>query len=257
MDRRKTGQLIADARKEQGLTQKELAAKLHVSDRAVSKWERGSGFPDVSLLEPLAEALELGVLDLLRGERGEEANACRAAEETVRALEEARKCNEAEERRAKRTLAAALAGVLLVLALLGWIRVPLHHTVLAGVYENGVQTAVTEVEVAGYLRLKMAGLIYCGRIKVPLSKSSLEEKTDLRYEIPIEPGGKATSPTSKRWHGNLFPAERPFVGETFCLTPGMRDFAFTMTDGHVVATTPAMYVRCATAAMAALPEQIS
>ena len=52
------------------MTQKELAAALHVSDRAVSKWERGAGFPDISLLEPLADTLGLGVLDLLRGERG-------------------------------------------------------------------------------------------------------------------------------------------------------------------------------------------
>lgn len=52
------------------MTQKELAAALHVSDRAVSKWERGAGFPDISLLEPLADALGLGVLDLLRGEQG-------------------------------------------------------------------------------------------------------------------------------------------------------------------------------------------
>lgn len=58
------------SRKEQNMTQKELAAALHVSDRAVSKWERGAGFPDISLLEPLADALGLGVLDLLRGEQG-------------------------------------------------------------------------------------------------------------------------------------------------------------------------------------------
>ena len=70
MDRTKTGALIAAARKEQNMTQKELAAALHVSDRAVSKWARGAGFPDISLLEPLADALGLGVLDLLRGERG-------------------------------------------------------------------------------------------------------------------------------------------------------------------------------------------
>ena len=68
MDRTKTGALIAAARKEQNMTQKELAAALHVSDRAVSKWERGAGFPDISLLEPLADTLGLGVLDLLRGE---------------------------------------------------------------------------------------------------------------------------------------------------------------------------------------------
>ena len=62
MDRTKTGALIAAARKEQNMTQKELAAALHVSDRAVSKWERGAGFPDISLLEPLADALEQGTV---------------------------------------------------------------------------------------------------------------------------------------------------------------------------------------------------
>lgn len=71
MDREKTGALIASARKERGLTQKELAAQLHVSDRAVSKWERGAGFPDISLLEPWADALGVQVLDLLRGEETE------------------------------------------------------------------------------------------------------------------------------------------------------------------------------------------
>ena len=52
-----------------GLTQRELAEQLHISDRAVSKWERGAGFPDVSMLIPLAEALGLSVLELLRGEQ--------------------------------------------------------------------------------------------------------------------------------------------------------------------------------------------
>ena len=72
MDKAKTGALIAAARKEKDMTQRELAAALHVSDRAVSKWERGAGFPDISLLEPLADALGLDVLDLLQGERGTE-----------------------------------------------------------------------------------------------------------------------------------------------------------------------------------------
>ena len=73
MNKEKTGALIAAARKEKNMTQKELAKVLHVSDRAVSKWERGAGFPDVSLLEPLAEALDLRVMDLLRGEEQEQA----------------------------------------------------------------------------------------------------------------------------------------------------------------------------------------
>ena len=69
MDNRKTGTLIAARRQELELTQKELAERLNVSDRAVSKWERGAGFPDVSLLEPLADALGLSVLELIHGQR--------------------------------------------------------------------------------------------------------------------------------------------------------------------------------------------
>ena len=79
MDAAKTGELIARARREKGMTQKELADKLHVSNKAVSRWETGAGFPDVSSLEPLAAALDLTVTALLSGvEDGE------PAEELVR-----------------------------------------------------------------------------------------------------------------------------------------------------------------------------
>lgn len=62
MDCQKTGQVIARRRQELGLTQKELAQGLNISDRTVSRWERGVGFPDISLLEPLSDALGLSVL---------------------------------------------------------------------------------------------------------------------------------------------------------------------------------------------------
>lgn len=71
MDAMKTGALIAQVRKEKGLTQKELAEKVYVSVQAVSKWELGKNFPDLALMEPLAEALDLTVSELLAGERGE------------------------------------------------------------------------------------------------------------------------------------------------------------------------------------------
>ena len=69
MDNAKTGSLIAARRKELGLTQKELADKLHLSDRTVSKWERGLSFPDIALLEPLAQQLDLTVSEVLTGSR--------------------------------------------------------------------------------------------------------------------------------------------------------------------------------------------
>lgn len=72
MDATKTGTFIAILRKEQGLTQRELAEQLMVSDKAVSRWETGRGVPDIENLEALAGTLDVSVAELLRGERIEE-----------------------------------------------------------------------------------------------------------------------------------------------------------------------------------------
>jgi transcriptional regulator with XRE-family HTH domain len=68
MDAKKFGSFVAASRKEKGLTQMELAGKLQVTDKAVSRWERGIGFPDIGMLEPLAESLGITVLELLKSE---------------------------------------------------------------------------------------------------------------------------------------------------------------------------------------------
>ena len=69
MDKEKTGQLITELRKEKGLTQKQLAEALNVTDKAVSKWERGLSFPDISMLEPISELLGVSIMEILAGER--------------------------------------------------------------------------------------------------------------------------------------------------------------------------------------------
>lgn len=69
IDREAFGAFLVRLRKEKELTQKELAEQLYVSDKAVSKWERGLSLPDISLLTPLAECLGVTVTELLRGER--------------------------------------------------------------------------------------------------------------------------------------------------------------------------------------------
>lgn len=61
MDNQKLGIFITELRKEKGLTQAQLAQKLNVTDKAVSKWERGVGFPDIKLLEPLADVLDISL----------------------------------------------------------------------------------------------------------------------------------------------------------------------------------------------------
>ena len=73
MDKETFGSFIAKLRRERKMTQQELAEQLHVTDRAVSKWERGLSYPDVTLLEPLALALGIGVETLLTGQATEAA----------------------------------------------------------------------------------------------------------------------------------------------------------------------------------------
>ncbi|MBQ8831221.1 MAG: helix-turn-helix transcriptional regulator [Oscillospiraceae bacterium] len=65
MDANYTGKLIADSRRSLNMTQKDIAERLHVSIAAVSKWERGMNFPDLALVEPLADILGISASKLL------------------------------------------------------------------------------------------------------------------------------------------------------------------------------------------------
>ncbi len=74
MDLNKIGSLIKTKRKELGLTQEELAKKLNVTEKAISRWETGRGTPDISLLIPLSKELNVSVLEILNGEKVEDEN---------------------------------------------------------------------------------------------------------------------------------------------------------------------------------------
>jgi len=71
MNQIKIGKFIAECRKKQNLTQIQLAEKLNITDRAVSKWERGMSLPDISLLQELSDILNINVTELLDGKRSE------------------------------------------------------------------------------------------------------------------------------------------------------------------------------------------
>lgn len=71
MNAKTTGKIINAKRKEKGLTQIQLARILNVSNRAVSKWENGDGFPDISLLPDIAAALDITIDELLTGSKPE------------------------------------------------------------------------------------------------------------------------------------------------------------------------------------------
>lgn len=116
MDKEVFGGFIADLRKETGMTQKQVADRLHVTDRAVSKWERGLSYPDVTLMEPLAAVFSISVEELLTCRR----KASAAAEPELPALHSVLTITQEEKRlRTRRTrvlfCAAAAALVLAVL----------------------------------------------------------------------------------------------------------------------------------------------
>ena len=68
MDKYVTGAVIRKLRESKNMTQEELAEKIYVTGKAVSKWENGQGFPDISLIELLSKALDISVIELLSGE---------------------------------------------------------------------------------------------------------------------------------------------------------------------------------------------
>lgn len=117
MDAHKFGAFVAGRRREKNMTQADLASKIQVTDKAVSRWERGLGFPDINIIEPLADALEVSVLELMKSERmavnqvtGEE-----AAEVIADTLNVARLQRRRERRNAFRILGVTAAIVIFLL----------------------------------------------------------------------------------------------------------------------------------------------
>ena len=111
MDQIKIGKFIADERKRKGYTQKQLSEKLEISDKTISKWERGNGFPEVSLLLPLCNELEMTVNELLAGERVSEEDYRKKAEENMVNL-----VREAQESKKKIILSVVVAALTIIAA---------------------------------------------------------------------------------------------------------------------------------------------
>ena len=111
MDQIKTGKFIADERKKKGYTQRQLAEQLGISDKTISKWERGNGFPEISLLLPLCNELDLSVNELLTGERISETEYREKAEENMVNL-----VKEAQESKKKIILSGLVSALVIIAA---------------------------------------------------------------------------------------------------------------------------------------------
>ena len=110
MDTEKIGRFIAETRKDLGLTQRELADRPSISDKAVSKWERGKSLPDISVMQALCGELHISINDLLSGEKLSEDDFDRKAEENIMSLmEENKKQKESNMGNSVKTVIGLLA----------------------------------------------------------------------------------------------------------------------------------------------------
>lgn len=162
MDQIKIGKFIAAARKAHGMTQKQLAERLLISDKTVSKWERGKGLPEVGLMLPLCELLEITVNDLLSGEKISENNYQKKAEENMMSLMQ-------ENQENKKHLAlSVICGVITIIAVCALVVIaaymPIPAAARIALIVLAVATGAAGVGAAAVLDVK-AGYYECPHCK--------------------------------------------------------------------------------------------
>ena len=161
MNKERLGNFISGERKNLGLTQKDLAVRLHVTDKAVSKWERGMSYPDVTLLEPLAAALDLTVEELMACRRQAQPEQ-KGAEETMHnLLDISRDSVRQEQRRSWKRIAAVLVLLAITAAVVAWTQImvteDVQDTLVLTETVDGVDYVYIEGEEGHLLKLRYEG----------------------------------------------------------------------------------------------------
>lgn len=162
MNQMKIGKFIADTRKERNMTQQQLADALSISNKTVSKWECGRGLPEVSLMLPLCETLQITVNDLLTGARVAEVDYQRKAEENMMNLMQENQENK------KRMALSIICGVITIIAvcslviIAAYIEMPTVARI--AVIAFAILTAVVGIGTAAMLEIK-AGYFECPHCK--------------------------------------------------------------------------------------------
>lgn len=174
MDQDKIGAFIAERRKSLSLTQAQLAEKLNITDRAVSKWETGRAMPDVSIMLSLCKTLKISVNDLLNGEVVSMDNYNEKTEKVL--LEMAKQKEESDKRLLRLELFIGFTVSIVFLALISivayvemqqWLKITL--IIIATVpFALGLAYALRIEQIAGYYKCAK-----CGHRYVPKYKSVL------------------------------------------------------------------------------------
>ena len=174
MDQIKVGKFIAETRKSQGLTQRQLADVLSISDKTVSKWECGKGLPEVSLMLPLCGALNITVNDLLSGGRVSEADYRKKAEENMMNLMQE---NAENKRRMAISIVCGAITIIAVCALVviaAYIEMPTVARVAVLIF--AIATAAVGVGAAAILEQRAGHYQcpYCGTLFVPTMREYIK-----------------------------------------------------------------------------------
>ncbi len=127
MDPKKVGELIHEARICKNMTQKDLAVSLHITDKAVSKWERGLSIPDISLLIPISNILDISVYDLLGGKMNVDKISKEDAEQVVKTTIEKGVQDGKWKNRIKNIIIAILSTIVICGLVIGGISLLLRY----------------------------------------------------------------------------------------------------------------------------------
>ena len=167
MDQIVIGKFIASERKRKGYTQRQVADILEISDKTISKWERGNGFPEVSLLLPLCNELDITVNELLSGERVSEEDYQKKAEENMMSM-----IKEREENK-KKVILTTITGIIATVAFITLILVVCVYTevmtlpvkivlvcIACGIFVPGLIVAMEGDRTIGYYKCKACGELF-------------------------------------------------------------------------------------------------
>lgn len=167
MDQIVIGRFIASERKQKGYTQRQLADILGISDKTISKWERGNGFPEVSLLLPLCDELDITVNELLSGERVSKGDYQKKAEENMVNM-----IKEREENK-KKAILTTITGIISTVAFVTLIIVVCVYTevmalpvkillvcIACGIFVPGLIVAMEGERTVGYYKCKACGELF-------------------------------------------------------------------------------------------------
>lgn len=164
MDQVRIGKFIAAERKQKGYTQRQLADKLEISDKTISKWETGNGFPEISLLLPLCESLGITVNELLSGECLSDSEYKQKAEENMVNMIKEREANKRAYRITNIVgyMSSITFVTLMIMVCIYGSTIPLMLTIVLtvlaiGVFATGLYVATHGDQSIGYYKCPVCG----------------------------------------------------------------------------------------------------